>query len=104
MNSFPRLFRLSICCPYPVTAINSQTRSCRWQYSLGGTRAHASDLWTSFRGTTLLNSSLLLVERHVIRMTPSQSEFSLSEAFASAQEPVIPPGFLTAREREPSVF
>ena len=61
-------------------------------------------LLDDFRSTTFLNSSPLLVGRHVIRMTPSQSEFSLSKAFASAQEPVIPPGFLTARERGPSVF
>ena len=56
-------------------------------------------LLDDFRSTTFLNSSPLLVGRHVIRMTPSQARFSLSVAFASAQEPVIPPEFLWTRER-----
>lgn len=56
-------------------------------------------LLDDFRSTTSLNSSPLLVWRHVIRMTPSKSRFSLSAAFASAQEPVIPPEFLWTRER-----
>ena len=50
-------------------------------------------LLDDFRSTTSLNSSPLLVGRHVIRMTPSQARFSLSVAFASASEPVIPPKF-----------
>ena len=55
-------------------------------------------LLDDFRSTTFLNPSPLLVGRHAIRMTPSQARFSLSAAFASAQEPVILPEFLWTRE------
>ena len=54
-------------------------------------------LLDDFRSTTFLNPSPLLVGRHAIRMTPSQARFSLSVAFASAQEPVIPPEFFSPR-------
>ena len=56
-------------------------------------------LLDDFRSTTFLNSSPLLVGRHAVRPTPSQAKFSLSKAFAYAQEPVIPPEFLWTRER-----
>ena len=95
---------LSLCCPYPVSTMNLQVRGYSQQYFLSGMRTHALNHWMILRGTTLLNASPLLAWRHVIRMTPSQSEFSLSKAFASAQEPVIPPEFLTARERGPVIF
>ena len=83
-----------VICPYPVFAMNPQVREYPWQHSLSGMKAHALDRWMLFRGTTLLNTSPLLVWRHVIRMTPSKARFSLSRGLhRCAQRSVIPPGF-----------
>ena len=81
-------------CPYPVSTMNLQVRGYSQQYFLSGMRTHALNHWMILRGTTLLNSSPLLVWRHVIRMTPSRTRFSLSRGFRRcAQRSVIPPEF-----------
>ena len=51
-------------CPYPVSTMNLQIRGYSQQYSLSGMKAHASNCWMIFRGTTPFNSSPLLVRRH----------------------------------------
>ena len=85
---------LSLCCPYPISTMNLQVRGYSQQYFLSGMRTHASNRWMILRGTTLLNSSPLLVWRHVIRMTPSRTRFSLSRGLRRcAQRSVIPPEF-----------
>ena len=84
-------------CPYPVFAMNLQVRGYSQQYFLSGMRTLTLDYQMTFRGTTLLNSSPLLVWRHVKRKTPSKSRFSLSPTFASARGPVIPPEFIGPR-------
>jgi len=84
----------SLYCPYPVSTMNLQVRGYSQQYFPSGMRTHALNHWMILRGTTLLNSSLLLVWRHVIRMTPSKSKFSLSRSLRRcAQRSVIPPKF-----------
>ena len=81
-------------CPYPVSTMNLQVRGYSQQYFLSGMRTHALNHWMILRGTTLLNSSPLLAWRHVIRMTPSRSRFSLSCGLRRcALRSVIPPGF-----------
>ena len=64
-------------CPYPVSTMNLQVRGYSQQYFLSGMRTHALNHWMILRGTTLLNSSPLLVGRHSERTPLSQTRFSL---------------------------
>ena len=98
-NSFPRLFQAFRLLGLPLSRFRDESTSPRMFSAALPQRYEDSylKLLNDFRGTTLLNSFPLLVERHVIRMTPSQSRFSLSKIFIFAQEPVIPPEFSDPR-------
>ena len=99
LNETPSQDFFLVNCPYPVFAMNPQVREYLWQHSLSGMRALTLDCWMIFRGTTLFNSSPLLVGRHALRKAPSQSRFSLLITFAISQEPVILLEFRDPRTR-----